>query len=346
VTNIPVTRPTTAAQPTRAPIGTFVLLAVAAFLYLGMLGSLSGLNETDAMGRGMALGFGAIFGVALWLVLAVLLLVAAINGAMPAIGKIGAALALPLSAIAASVAIGLYGDGAVWAFAVPLLLPPLIMAYALWARLPSLQTRLPPLPTTAILGGLVMTLTLLSFLVSLATSTPNPRQQALEQAREEKLRQEEQIALQREAEVFARLGPDSSLRDYLQYLPGGDSRSHEALAGARLVKSRQNDAIELLKAGRLAALTDLFRLDLRATPDLCKAYDDALASAASQVTKARSDYLSVAIDLEQQLPNINWLAEGGCNLNDSLGILADHVRAVADSQRMEKFAATLEGYRH
>ena len=65
----------------------------------------------------------------------------------------------------------------------------------------------------------------------------------------------------------------------------------------------------------------------------------------SQVTKARSDYLSVAIDLEQQLPNIDWLVEGGCNLNTSLGILADHVRAVANSQRMEKFAATLEGYR-
>ena len=61
----------------KAPIGTFVLLAVAGVLYLGMLGSLAGLNETDAMGRGLALGFGAIFGVALWLVLAVLLLVAA-----------------------------------------------------------------------------------------------------------------------------------------------------------------------------------------------------------------------------------------------------------------------------
>ncbi len=332
-------------QPTTAPIGTFILLAVAAFLYLGMLGSLSGLNETDGLGPGMALGFGAIFGVALWLVLAVLLLIAAINGAMPAIGKIGAALALPLSAIAASVAIGLYGDGAAWAFAVPLLLPPLIMAYALWARMPSLQTSLPPVPTTAIVGGIVMSLSLLSFLALVGSSIPNPRQQAVEKAREEKLRQEEQIALQREAEVFARLGPDSSLRDYLQYLPGGDSRSHEALAGARLVKSRQNDAAELLKAGRLAALTDLFRLDLRVTPELCKAYDDALASAAGQVTNARSDYLSVAIDLEQQLPNISWFVSGGCNLNDSLGILADHLRAVSDSQRMETFATTLSGLR-
>jgi hypothetical protein len=340
---------TASKQASRPPMGTFVLLAVAGVLYFGMLGSLSGLNETDAMGRGMALGFGAIFGVALWLVLAVLLLIAAISGQMPDIGKVGAALLLPLSAIAASVAIDLYGNDAGWAFAVPLLLPPLIMAYALWARMPSLQAKLPPLPTTAIVGAVVAVLTLVPLLVSFAALLPDQerdaRQAAVEKAREEKLQQEEKIALEREAEVFARLGPDSSLSDYLQYLPGGDSRSHEALAGARLVKSRQTDAVELLKAGRLGALTDLFRLDLQVTPDLCKAYDDALASAASQVTKTRSDYLSVAIDLEQQLPNINWLVDGGCNLNASLGILADHVHAVSDSQRMDKFAATLEGYR-
>jgi hypothetical protein len=335
--------------PPKMPIGTFVLLAIAAVFYLGMLGSLSGLNETDAMGRGMALGFGAIFGVALWLVLAVLLLVAAINGRMPDVGKIGAAILLPLSAIAASVAIDLYGNRADWAFAVPLLLPLLIMFYALWMRMPSLQLKLHPLPTTAIIGGLVAILTLTPLVVSFVSLLPNSardaRQVAIETARDDKLRQEEQIALQREAEVFARLGPDSSLRDYLQYMPGGDSRSHDALEGARHVKSRQTDAVELLKAGRLPALTDLFRLDLQATPDLCKAYDDALASAASQVSKARSDYLSVAISLEQQLPNIDWLVEGGCNLNASLGVLADHVRAVADSQRMENLATRLEGYR-
>jgi hypothetical protein len=325
----------------KAPIGTFVLLAIACVLYLGMLGSLSGLNDTDAMGRGLALGFGAIFGVALWLVLAVLLLVAAINGRMPGADKIGAAILLPLSAIAASVAIDLYGNRADWAFAVPLLLPLLIMFYALWARMPSLQAKFPPLPTTAITGGMVTILTLTPLLVSLVALVPNPardaRQAAVERAREEKLRQEEQIALQREAEVFARLGPDSSLRDYLQYMPGGDSRSHEALDGARLVKSRQTDAVELLN--------DLFRLDLKVTPDLCKAYDDALSSASSQVSKARSDYLSVAINLEQQMPNIGWLVGGGCNLNASLALLADHVHAVSDSSRMDKFAARLEGYR-
>lgn len=336
--------------PGKAPLGTFILLAIAGVLYLGMLGSLSGLNETDAMGRGMALGFGAIFGVALWLVLAALLLLAALHGRMPDVGKVGAAVLLPLSAITASVAIDLYGTGADWALAAPLLLPPIIMAYALWARMPALFPGSRSLPGTAAVGGLVAILTLAPLLVSLMALLPNSerdaRQAAVEKAREEKLREEEKIALQREAEVFARLGPNSRLSAYLQYLPGGDSRSHEALEGARLVKTRQTDAVELLKAGRLAALTDLFRLDLQVTPDLCKAYDGALEQAAGQISKTRSDSLSQAINLEQQIPNIGWLVSGGCNLDASLTLLADHVRSVSDSQRMHKFAARLDGYRH
>jgi hypothetical protein len=335
-------------KPSKAPIGSIVLLIVAGFLYLAMAGSFSGMNETDAAGRGMAMGFGTIFGAALWLVLALLLLIAAINGTMPTVGKIGAAILVPASAVAASFAADLYSHKAGWAFAVVLALPLLIAAYAMWARLPALHPALPPLQTTAILGGAIVLLSLapLAGMWFAAASMPSPEIQATTaKAREEALRQEEQEALKREAEAFAKLGPDSSLRDYLLYLPGGDSRSREALAGARQVKSRQADAVALLNAGRLEALTDLFRLDLQATPDLCQAYDSALANAAAQITKARSDYLSLAIDLEQQLPNIKWLVAGGCNLNDSLGILADHVRAVSDSERMETFATTLSGLR-
>jgi len=332
-------------KPSKAPVGSIILLIVAGFLYLAMAGSLSGMNETDAAGRGMAMGFGTIFGAALWLVLALLLLIAAINGAMPTMGKIGAAILLPLSAVAASVAADLYSHRADWAFVIVLVLPLLIAGYALWARVPALHPALPPLQTTALLGSVVVLLCLASLagmqLASAAAPSPEA-QAAAEKASEEALRQQEEAGIKREAEAFAKLGPDSSLRDYLLYLPGGDSRSRDALAGARQVKSRQADAVTLLNAGRLEALTDLFRLDLQATPELCQAYDNALANAASQVTKARSDYLSIAIDLEQQLPNIKWLAGGGCNLDGSLGLLVDHLHAVSDSERMVTFAKTLK----
>ncbi len=335
-------------KPAKAPVGSIILLIVAGFLYLAMAGSLADLSGSDAAGRGMAMGFGMIFGAALWLVLALLLLIAAINGAMPVAGKIGAAVLLPASAVAASVAVDLYSHRADWAFAIVLALPLLIAIYALWARLPALHASLPPLQITAILGGTLVLLCLVPIagMKLAAAATPSPEEQAaIETARAQAMRQEEEAALKREAEAFAKLGPDSSLRDYLLYLPGGDSRSRDALAGARLVKSRQADAVALLNAGRLEALTDLFRLDLQATAELCQAYDNALANAASQVTKARSDYLTIAIDLEQQLPNIEWLVRDGCNLDGSLGLLAERVRAVSDSQRMETFARTLSQLR-
>ena len=271
------------------------------------------------------------FGAALWLVLALLLLIAAINGAMPTMGKIGAAVMLPLSAVAASVSADLYSQGADWTFVIVLVLPLLLAGYALWARLPALHPALPPLQTTALLGSLAVLLCLAPVvgMKFASAAMPSPEvQAAAESALEAAQRQQEEAAIKRESEAFAELGPDSSLRDYLLYLPGGDSRSREALAGARQVKSRQADAVALLDAGRLEALTDLFRLDLQPDPELCQAYDNALANAASQVTKARSDYLSIAIDLEQQLAQ-HQMACGGRHtaIDGSCARPADRQRA-------------------
>ena len=82
------------------PIGTAILLVLAVVLYAGMMGSLSDALNSDAMGRGLALAFGAILGTALVAVLAVLLLIAAINGSMSPWGKIGASTLLPLAMVA------------------------------------------------------------------------------------------------------------------------------------------------------------------------------------------------------------------------------------------------------
>ena len=74
---------------------------------------------------------------------------------------------------------------------------------------------------------------------------------------------------------FAGLGPNSSLRDYIdgeyRYLRGVD-----VLAGARQVKSRRRDAIAMLDEGAILDLTDLWQLELEPTPMLCEAYGKAL----------------------------------------------------------------------
>lgn len=350
-----MTSPTSSSSPAgerdgAMTLGTVVLLVLSVLLYCGMLASLSGLRETDAAGRGVALAFSAMFGVALWLVLALLTTMAAVAGRMSGMARIGAAAFLPLSAIAASVAIDLFGGrGNDWVVAVPVLLPPVIAAYAIRVR--PLRVGRPPTESRIMiaLGAGVVLLTLAPLLVGVLDALPNSaraaREAQAESVREHQLKLEEDVALRQEAIQFARLGPNSPLAEYLPYFPGGDSRSRQALADARKVKSRQSDAVSLLEEGRINGLSDLFRLDIAVTPEICAAYGKALESETAKITAARPDYLSVAIELEQQLPNLRWLVEGGCNLNDALGVLADRMRAVPSSQRLESFATAVSDLR-
>jgi hypothetical protein len=90
----------------------------------------------------------------------------------------------------------------------------------------------------------------------------------------------------------------------------------------------------------------LREFNLDPTADLCQAYGAALGVAAAQVSpQARSDYLSAAIELEAQLPNIRWLLAARCDLEAPLDTLETNVRAVADSERMTKFADSIAALR-
>ena len=328
------------------PFGTIFLVVLAGFLYALMLANLVDSSGTDAAGRGLDMAFAALVGAVLWVVLAVLLVVAAVKGRMPIAARVAAGFLLPLSAVAAFVSIELDGGANDWPMLVPALLPPLIALYALWTRLPAVQAKLPLVLTNAIFGGAILVVALVPLVVAVVDFLPDSardaRLAALENARQEKERQEEEAQRKREAARFARLNPGSSLRDYLEYLPGGDSRSQQALQGARLVKTRQADAAVLLRDGEIGALTDLWRLDLEPMAPLCAAYGAALDREAAKINRTTgSDYLSVAMDLERQLPNIKWLVGAHCDLGGSLGRLVVRIRDVSDSERMEQFAATL-----
>ena len=79
------------------PIGTIVVLAVAAVFYLGMMVCLVNIQShgDDAVGRAMAEGFGIMFAMMLWVVLGILLLFGGTQGAMPAWSAGTATILLP-----------------------------------------------------------------------------------------------------------------------------------------------------------------------------------------------------------------------------------------------------------
>jgi hypothetical protein len=332
----------------RAPVGSIILLVLAAVLYAAMMSCLVDAPNSDAFGRGLALAYGAILGTALWIVLAVLLIIAAVNGRMPVWAILALVVLVPLSCIVMWFAGDAYARGDASAIWVAALLPPLLALYALWARLPALHTTFRAVPTSAVLGAAITYLTVAPLVAMTRAALPDPardaRLEAAGKAQEEQRAQESQAARDREETQFASLGPDSPLASYLIYL-SSMAYGERALAGIRRVRNRQADAVLLLQQGRLADLRELWGFDVAPTAALCQAYGEALAGAAGKVTKARTDYLMTAIDLELQLPNIKWLAANRCDLGQPLGLLETNLRAVADSDRMTGFADKLAALR-
>ena len=341
------TPPSSTPSPSGPPIGTLVLLVLASMLYALMLANLTDSSGTDAAGRGLNQAFAALVGLLLWSVLAILLVVAAVKGAMPPAG-LAAILLLPASAVGAVVAAGLIEREPGWPIVVPALLPPLIAAYAVWARFPQLHGRLKPLPTSLAIGAAVVALSVAPFIARSIAERPDPARDARLAAEYQARRAEEQrlakAEQERNAQAFAALGPDSKMADYLDYLYG--DRGREVREGIRQVKSRQADAVALLQAGRLRDLSRLLEFDVEATPALCQAYGAALDQAARGVDpKVRTDYLTAAMDLEDQIPNLQWLVTDGCDLKTPLALLEKNLRAVADSSRITGFADKLAALR-
>jgi hypothetical protein len=210
-----------------------------------------------------------------------------------------------------------------WLPLVPTVLPPAMAAYALWGCWPALSRRLPRAKIDSVAIGLIAVLSLAVIPLWVIDAATYPgrleRHRADLAASDAAARAAGEREEQEARAKFARLGSDSSLRDYIEgqywYLTGVD-----VLAGARQVKSRQSDAIAMLDEGVILDLPDLWRLDLEPTQTLCGAYGKALAAAFGPSSGRRegSAYLSL---LERQFPNRQWLHEGRCDLDGPIAAI-------------------------
>lgn len=334
--------PTHVSPASPAPIGAVALLLLACILYFffmfPVLDSMSGGDPSASGGEGRYAAawsqfFAIVFGGSLWVVLGLLLLIGRSRGEMPRRAAIAAGCLFPLSGIAIGIAVDQsYAYPGGWSFLVPVLQPPLIAFYAMWARLSAIHTVLRPGMTSAILLGMVGVLTIatvpLSYLDRLQAPARWARQKEQSEALAAKLAAEwakqKQKQKQDEEDKFQKLTPDSSLRDYLDALyfpypyPEGAARHEQAVSGARQVKTRQADAVTLLNEGKIGRLDDLWRLDLDATPALCNAFGGALLQYATRDMTAGN----AVPEFERQLPNMKWLAGQHCDLARGLAAVA------------------------
>jgi hypothetical protein len=146
------------------PWGFTVLLVLAVLLYAVMAMLVATARSSDAAGNGMTVAFAAIFGVAVWIVLLILLLMA--RGGMPDWATTCVFILLPLSAIAAAVGLGLFSSRGGWPKFIPILLPVVLLLFAIWARFPGLHATLPQGITSTALLAIAAVLTVAPFVAA------------------------------------------------------------------------------------------------------------------------------------------------------------------------------------
>jgi hypothetical protein len=326
------------------PTGFVSLLVVTLFLYAVTAATVADSRSSDPAGNALSDAFAALFAGGLWIATAVMLVMAKARGAMVFWAPAALFVLVPVAVVAFFIAMGRFGAGDKSALIVVFALPALLILYAVWARFPALHGTFRPAGTAGGLLAMVGVLAIGTISVGLRTALPSPQAReeraAQEKGRLEETAKAERVTRERSAAAFAALGPDSHIADYLPYLRDRGFVD-QALRGIQKVKTRQADAVALLEQRPVSELGELWQFNLLATRDLCAAYGTALTTAANRVSKGRSDYLSAAMDLEWQLPNIKWLVSAKCDLSGPLERAETNVRAVADSDRMTNFAHTL-----
>jgi hypothetical protein len=145
------------------PFGFALVLLVTAALYVATLNDALTI-KTGGGEAVIAAAYEGIFLVAgLWLCLILLLFIAGTMGAMPRGGAWAAVFLVPVSAVAALVALDACSRELRGAAIFPATLAGLIVFYAIWARLPNLRGRLPAKETTRAVWGGVFVLSALAF---------------------------------------------------------------------------------------------------------------------------------------------------------------------------------------
>jgi hypothetical protein len=232
----------------------------------------------------------------------------------------GALFLFPLSLFATVLAIDVYYRYNGWVIAVPILLPPLIGLYGIWARFPHTLHRADV--TSAVVWSAMAVLTIAPLPLAYLDARASPNRES-----------------ERTAE-FRRLTPDSTLLDYMLFRPS-EPRREDWFEGVRRVKSRQTDAETMLKMGRVShpdLPSQLYRFGLEATPTLCEAFHEQLRERAANIdpislsSGAGLNSGFVALDdVWDQLRTIKWLVGAHCDLSDTLTDIETKLRAVHGS---------------
>jgi lipoprotein NlpI len=332
----------------KPPVGIILLLVIAAFFYAMMLLCFGDLHSpgNDAAGRGMAAGFGFLFGCVLWLILGIVLLIAGINGTMPTWAEIAVAILWPLSGVAALIALEFIerSGSAAGYLVVPALIPPAMAFYALWARLPSWQRKLPPLETSLVALGAIALLSLAPMPRYAAEQIERAREIAAERAQAKQEATELAERQRQNLERFHKLTPDSPLWEWTPFFGKDSELDAQAIAGAKALTHRQADAEEALRRGLGFPLVEYVRLDLSATPAFCIAANDFLRreAEAHRAPNPDTEYSAIVLPIVEanDMGAIEWLTKN-CDIDDAIAQIRETVGSYKDGRSRDATLALI-----
>jgi hypothetical protein len=315
-----------------------ILSLVAVPLWMSIVNNLLTLTNTDAAGQGLAVVFTFMITVALWILLALALILAWQKAALPTWSSWAAFLLLPASCAATLAVISLFAhrDSVRWMIIVPVLAPPLLMVFTMWASLPGLRMLVPAPLTAGVTWGVLLILSCL----------PWPRVAVLpgiERARIEQYKADREKNL---AE-FQKLPPDSPVWEWLNFTSAGYEFRDRAMGEIRRSARRQQDIETMLARSEDAILPYLGALDLHATPALCQEARRILTHKAgawrSKDKQAR--FLPIRAEVEQYDATLAWLAKNDCPVLDVVNDMEAAVRSYPDWEEGILFLAHLEDIR-
>jgi hypothetical protein len=303
-----------------ASVGIAAGLSILALLLWAMqLTLLNDLRASDAAGNALAQAYCAIAIILLWVLLAVLNLIAFFKGAMPVPVAIAALILIPVSGDAALSALELLRTPELapfrWPIIIPALTPPIIITFTFWALLPGIHVRVP-----AIYAGTVAWGSVLLLCIALV-----PFQQMRGAVGDQM-----EAARAKAAADFAKLTPNSPLWEWVPFLAVPDQTLvSSALDRIRHLKRRQNDTELMLERGDFP-LGQLGAFDLTPTPALCEKARNLLRQRAGALTLKEPEsrpFKDIAVGVSDAVSAMTWLIDYDCSCAPEAQIWETTVKA-------------------
>jgi hypothetical protein len=144
-----------------------ILLLLAICLWIGVFSGSLSLHASDPAGNALASSFTALAAGAMWVLLAVLLIIAGLRGGMPTWCGIAALVLVPASGVAVQVAIQVLGRDRTlkWPAVFPGVVPGLMLAYAIWCFASKGHELVSPTTAGAVVWGTIALLTPLPWII-------------------------------------------------------------------------------------------------------------------------------------------------------------------------------------